>query len=55
MNRTMLTVWRSYDFQGSTRLALRVQVNGVGDQVYYLLTDHASTSSAQALGSTTVS
>jgi hypothetical protein len=33
-------VWRSYYFQGSTRLALRVQVNGVGDQVYYLLTDH---------------
>jgi hypothetical protein len=40
-------VWTSYYFQGSTRLAIRVQVNGEGDQVYYLLTDH--------LGSTTVS
>jgi RHS repeat-associated protein len=40
-------VWRSYYFQGATRLAMRVQVNGVTDQVYYLLTDH--------LGSTTVS
>jgi hypothetical protein len=40
-------VWKSYYFQEATRLALRVQVNGVGDQVYYLLTDH--------LGSTTVS
>jgi RHS repeat-associated protein len=40
-------VWKSYYFQGATRLALRVQVNGVGDKVYYLLTDH--------LGSTTVS
>ena len=39
--------WRSYYFQGSVRLAMRVQVNGVGDKVYYLLTDH--------LGSTTVS
>jgi RHS repeat-associated protein len=40
-------VWKNYYFQGAARLALRVQVNGVGDQVYYLLTDH--------LGSTTVS
>jgi RHS repeat-associated protein len=40
-------VWRSYYFQGATRLALRVQVNGVTDKVYYLLADH--------LGSTTVS
>jgi hypothetical protein len=40
-------VWKSYYFQGVTRLALRVQVNGVTDKVYYLLTDH--------LGSTTVS
>jgi RHS repeat-associated protein len=32
-------VWKSYYFQGATRLALRVQVNGVGDKVYYLLTD----------------
>jgi hypothetical protein len=48
-------VWKSYYFQGATRLALRVQVNGSTDKVYYLLTDHASASSAQALGSTTVS
>jgi RHS repeat-associated protein len=40
-------VWKSYYFQGSVRLALRVQVNGVTDKVYYLLADH--------LGSTTVS
>jgi RHS repeat-associated protein len=40
-------VWKSYYFQGATRLAMRVQVNGVGDKVYYLLADH--------LGSTTVS
>jgi RHS repeat-associated protein len=40
-------VWKSYYFKGATRLALRVQVNGAADQVYYLLTDH--------LGSTTVS
>jgi hypothetical protein len=40
-------VWRSYYFQGVTRIAMRVQVNGVGDKVYYLLADH--------LGSTTVS
>src|SRR5512143_2054637 len=40
-------VWRSYYFVGSVRIAMRVQVNGVGDKVNYLLTDH--------LGSTTVS
>jgi RHS repeat-associated protein len=40
-------VWRSYYFAGSVRIAMRVQVNGSADQVYYLLTDH--------LGSTTVS
>jgi RHS repeat-associated protein len=40
-------VWKSYYFSGSVRIAMRVQVNGVGDKVYYLLTDH--------LGSTTVS
>jgi hypothetical protein len=40
-------VWKSFFFQGATRLALHVQVNGVMDQVYYLLADH--------LGSTTVS
>jgi RHS repeat-associated protein len=40
-------VWRSYYFAGSARIAMRVQVNGSGDQVYYLLADH--------LGSTTVS
>jgi RHS repeat-associated protein len=47
MNCMVMTVWRSYDFQGATPIALRVQVNGVGDLVYYLLTDH--------LGSITVS
>jgi hypothetical protein len=40
-------VWTSYYFAGSTRIAMRVQVNGSSDQVYYFLTDH--------LGSTTVS
>jgi len=40
-------VWRSYYFAGATRIAMRVQVNGVMDKVYYLLTDH--------LGSSTVS
>jgi hypothetical protein len=40
-------VWTSYYFTGSVRIAMRVQVNGSADQVYYLLTDH--------LGSTTVS
>jgi RHS repeat-associated protein len=38
-------VWKSYYFQGSTRLAMRVQVNGVGDKVYYLLTDHLGSTS----------
>jgi RHS repeat-associated protein len=32
--------WTSYYFAGSARIAMRVQVNGSGDQVYYLLTDH---------------
>ena len=32
--------WRSYYFAGSARIAMRVQVNGSTDQVYYLLTDH---------------
>jgi RHS repeat-associated protein len=40
-------VWTSYYFAGSVRIAMRVQVNGCSDQVYYLLSDH--------LGSTTVS
>jgi hypothetical protein len=31
--------WTSYDFAGSARIAMRVQVNGSTDQVYYLLTD----------------
>jgi RHS repeat-associated protein len=39
--------WTSYYFAGSARIAMRVQVNGSTDQVYYLLADH--------LGSTTVS
>jgi RHS repeat-associated protein len=38
-------VWRSYYFQGSVRLALRVQVNGAADKVYYLLTDHLGSTS----------
>jgi len=33
-------VWKSYYFAGSVRIAMRVQVNGVGDKVYYLLADH---------------
>ena len=32
--------WTSYYFAGSARIAMRVQVNGTADQVYYLLTDH---------------
>ena len=39
--------WTSYYFAGSARIAMRVQVSGSGDQVYYLRADH--------LGSTTVS
>jgi len=33
-------VWRSYYFAGATRIAMRMQANGVGDKVFYLLTDH---------------
>ena len=32
--------WTSYYFAGSARVAMRLQVNGTADQVYYLLTDH---------------